>query len=190
VLFLPKNLGVANARNRGVAEAKGKYLAFIDADDLWHKDKVKTQVNFMETNHINFSFTNYEFANEQAIGSGHIVQVPETITYKQALRNTTIFTSTVMLNMERLGKDMIRMPEIKSEDTATWWKILRLGIPGAGIQENLVMYRRPEKSLSSNKMEAVRRIWNLYRKKEKIGRIKSTCYFISWAFTAFIRRIK
>lgn len=190
LIFLPTNKGVSNARNKGIAEAKGKYLAFLDADDLWDKEKIKTQINFMEENHINFSFTNYEFGNEEGIGNGRVVKVPEIITYKQALKNTTIFTSTVMLNIERLGKDMIRMPEIKSEDTATWWKILKLGIPGYGIRKNLVIYRRPEKSLSSNKLEAIKRIWNLYRKREKFGIIKSTWYFMCWAFNATKRRIK
>lgn len=189
VIFLPENKGVANARNRGIADAEGKYITFLDADDLWKKEKVKTQINFMESQHINFSFTNYEFGDEKAKGTGHIVKAPKIISYKQALKNTTIFTSTVMLNVDRLGKDMVKMPEIKSEDTATWWKILRLGIPGYGIQENLVTYRRPIKSLSSNKMQAINRIWNLYRKQEKIGLFKSSCYFICWAFHSLKRRV-
>ncbi len=189
VIFLSENKGVAYARNRGIEEAKGKYLTFIDADDIWQKEKVKSQINFVKNVKAAFSFTNYEFGDEQARGTGHIVKVPKTITYKEALKNTTIFTSTVMIDLELLKKDNIWMPEIKSEDTATWWKILKSGVVGYGLQENLVIYRRPAKSLSSNKLEAIRRIWNLYRKQEKIGKLKSTCYFIVWAFNSLKRRI-
>lgn len=189
VFFQSENGGAARARNKGIAEAKGKYLAFIDADDLWNKEKLQKQVHFMEKTNVNFSFTNYEFGTEDAKPTGHIVRVPNEITYKEALKNTTIFTSTVMLDVDILGKDMIRMPDVKSEDTATWWKILKLGISAYGIQENLVMYRRPEKSLSSNKFEAIKRIWNLYRKQEKIGVCKSAFYFVCWAFNSTKRRI-
>lgn len=189
VIFLKENIGAAKARNKGVAEAKGKYVSFMDADDLWVPEKLEKQVEFMENRNINFSFTSYEFGTEEGKPTGHIVKVPEEITYKKALKNTTIFTSTVMLNIEILGKDMVQMPEIKSEDTATWWKILRLGISAYGINENLVIYRRPKKSLSSNKWEALKRIWYLYRKQEKIGRLESMFYFSCWAFHAVMRRI-
>lgn len=189
IFFLKENMGTANARNKGIVEAEGKYISFIDADDLWRKDKLEKQVSFMDNTHINFSYTNYEFGTEDAKPTGHIVQVPKEITYIQALKNTTIFTSTVMFDADVLGKDMLRMPDVKSEDTATWWKILKLGISGYGLQENLVIYRRPPKSLSSNKFEALKRIWNLYRKQEKIGVFKSTYYFVCWAFNAMSRRV-
>ena len=74
-----------------------------------------------------FVFTGYEFADENGIGTGKIVHVPMTINYKEALKNTTIFTSTVMFDMEQLSKEELQMPQIKSEDTALWWRILRGG---------------------------------------------------------------
>ena len=72
-----------------------------------------------------------------------------------------------MFDTEKLPKEKIQMPVIKSEDTALWWKLLREGYVVYGLDENLVLYRRPKKSLSSNKLEAIRRIWNLYRKMQR-----------------------
>ena len=81
------------------------------------------------------------------------------------------------------------MPIIKSEDTALWWKVLRNGYIAYGLNENLVKYRRAGKSLSSNKLEAVRRIWNLYRKAEGMSIFSSAYHFCFWAVRAVRRRI-
>jgi len=81
------------------------------------------------------------------------------------------------------------MPDIKSEDTALWFKVLRTGILAYGLDENLVRYRRVGGSLSSNKLEALRRIWNLYRKSEKLSVPYSMYNFFFWAIRAVKRRI-
>ena len=107
--------GAAGARNTGIEEATGRYISFIDADDLWTKDKLSKQVAFMKKHDAAFSFTGYEFADENAHGLGRIVRVPETITYKEALKNTTIFTSTVMFDMDKLSKDDIVMLNFLTE---------------------------------------------------------------------------
>lgn len=189
VLFLEDGAGAAEARNAGVREADGEYIAYIDADDLWLSDKIEKQISFMKNNNAEFCFTGYEFGDENAKPLGKIVKVPEKLTYNKALRNTTIFTSTVCFDMKVLTKDDIMMPHVKSEDTALWWRLLRNGHIAYGLNENLVIYRRPAKSLSSNKFEAIRRIWNLYRKQEKLNVIKSSICFIGWAFRAVKRRV-
>ena len=81
------------------------------------------------------------------------------------------------------------MPDVKSEDTATWWQILRAGYTAHGLNENLAVYRRPKNSLSSNKLEAIRRIWNLYRNREKLSVAASAYYFCFWALRATARRL-
>ena len=189
VLNLTDVNDAAGARNAGVKEADGRYIAFLDADDLWQKGKLKKQISFMREKNAAFCFTGYEFADEDANPLGKIVKVPETISYNEALKNTTIFTSTVAFDMSVLTKEQIEMPHIKSEDTALWWKLLRTGVAAYGLNENLVYYRRPSKSLSSNKFEAIKRIWNLYRKQEKLSLLKSIACFTGWAFRAVGRRI-
>ncbi len=189
ILRQPHNQGVAAARNRGVKEASGRYIAYLDSDDLWGEDKLAKQLAFMEAQDAAFSFTGYEFADENGKGLGKVVRVPAVMGYQDALKNTTIFTTTVMFDTEKIDKELLQMPQIKSEDTALWWKVLRNGYKAYGLDENLVRYRRAGHSLSSNKLEAIRRIWNLYRKAEGLSVFRSMYYFCYWAVRAVKRRV-
>lgn len=184
-----KNEGAAKARNTGIEHAKGRYIAFLDADDVWKPDKLEKELAFIKDRQAEFVFTAYEFGDEDARGLGKIVNVPERLTYRKALSRTVIFTSTVMFDMSKLAKELIRMPDVESEDTAAWWKILRAGYVAYGLNEALVIYRRPKKSLSSNKFKAVKRIWNLYRKEEGLTIPVSAFCFCLWAIRATLRRI-
>lgn len=185
----PSNMGAARARNRGLKEAKGRYIAYLDADDLWEPEKLEKELAFMKEKDAAFVFTGYEFADETGRGTGKVVHVPEKLTYKQALSNTTIFTTTVMFDLEKLPREQLEMPVMKSEDTALWFRVLRSGVTAYGLDENLVKYRRAGKSLSSNKLEAIRRIWNLYRRAEGMNIISSVWHFCFWALRAVKRRI-
>lgn len=184
------NNGVAVSRNNGIDYAKGEYLCFLDADDKWHPKKLEKQINFMQELNCEFSFTGYQFANEKCNPNGKIVSVPNKINYKQALKNTTIWTSTVMFDMGKLTKDDIYMPNIKrGQDTATWWKVLKKIKYAYGLNEVLSYYRRTNNSLSANKLTALKRTWNLYRNVEHLNILSSFYNFCWYCFNAVRRRI-
>lgn len=184
-----KNEGAAAARNTGVDLARGQYIAFLDADDIWVPDKLEKQLSFMREKRAGFVFSAYEFGDESARPTGKIVHVPEILTYKRALSRTVIFTTTVVIDRDIVPQELIRMPRVGSEDTATWWQILRAGYEARGLDEVLAVYRRPARSLSSNKLKAAKRIWNLYRGQEKLSVPASAFYFVFWAYRATMRRI-
>ena len=189
LIRLRQNGGAAGARNAGIDASSGRFIAFLDADDIWRKEKLEKQVEFMEKTGAEFSFHAYEFGDENASPTGKVVRVPATLKYRQALSRTVIFTSTVMFDTEKIDMGIIHMPKVPSEDTATWWRILKSGYVAYGLDENLAIYRRPKKSLSSNKLEAIYRIWFLYRNIAGLSVLESLFYFGGWAVRATLRRL-
>lgn len=190
LICLKGNGGAAKARNCGIKEARGRFLCFLDADDLWEPEKLMKQVEFMRSKNCAFSFTSYEFADANGNPNGKKVKVPSKISYNQALKNTTIWTSTVMFDMTKLTKDDALMPDVRrGQDTATWWKVLRKVDYAYGMDEVTAYYRRLPSSLSSNKLAALKRTWNLYRNVEHLGLLKSAYCFSFYCFNAVKRRV-
>ncbi len=189
LIKLDKNSGAANARNEGIRQARGRYLAFLDADDIWLPKKLEKQLEFIKEKEAAFTYTSYEFGDVNADPTGRIVKVLPELNYRKALSRTIVFTTTVLFDLDLIPKDKVMMKSIPSEDTATWWRIMREGYTAYGLLEVLAIYRRPESSLSSNKVNAIKRIWNLYRKEENLGIVSSVFYFIFWALRATIRRL-
>ncbi len=185
-----KNSGAAISRNNGIKNANGRFICFLDADDLWEKEKLEKQVRFMKEKNACFSYTGYEFADENGNPNGKKVNVPNKITYKQALKNTTIWTSTVMFDMTKLTKENIYMPDVRrGQDTATWWKVLKKINYANGLNEILSFYRRTNDSLSANKLTALKRTWNLYINVEHLNIFCAFYNFCWYCFNAIKRRI-
>ncbi len=189
LLDKPVNEGAAEARNTGLDAATGRYIAYLDADDIWYPKKLEKEMQFLEEKGVGFVFTGYDFGDEMGRPTGKAVRVPATLTYRQALSRTVIFTSTVLFDTTIVDRKLLRMPNVGSEDSATWWQILKTGITAYGLNESLAIYRRPGNSLSSNKGKAVQRIWNLYRNVEHLSLFSACVNLFLWAFRATWRRI-
>ncbi|MFS0788589.1 glycosyltransferase family 2 protein [Shouchella sp. 1P09AA] len=178
---LPQNRGAAVARNIGLHHAKGKYVAFLDGDDLWRPEKLARQVQFMEENDYVFTFTSYRIIREDGSERSKIIPAPEKISYDQLLANTIIGCLTVMLNREALGK--LEMPTIRTrQDFMLWLNILRTGTIAYGMNEELAAYRKVGNSISSNKWKAAKQNWEIYRKHEALPFAKACLVFCSYAW--------
>lgn len=178
------NSGAATCRNKGIEAATGDYICFLDSDDFWVKDKIEKQVKFIKDK--SFIYSKYIYYKDNKT---HIANVPMSYTYNQLLKNSGIFTSTVMLNMKKLTKDDIYMPNIKrGQDYGCWYKVIKKVGKAYGIDEPLAYYRVGNDSLSSNKLKAIKRTWNLY-KMEKLPFYKRVICFICYAFNAVKRRL-
>lgn len=182
-----KNMGIANARNVGIKSANGKMICFLDSDDYWDKDKLKIQVNYMIQNKIGFSFTEYYFVkNNKIVNQAY---TPHTVNFKEALKNTIIWTSTVMIDTSIIDKKYIKMPDIKRQDTACWFSILKRGFIAYSINKPLAYYVRYSNTESSNKIKAVKNTWNLYYKYLNYNIFKSSYYFLFYLFNTIKKRL-
>ncbi len=188
VISLKKNSGVAIARNNGVKIATGDYICFLDSDDYWVNDKIEKQVKFMSENGYAFIYGDYAYFNN---GKARRVCVPKSITYNQLLKDTTVFTSTVMFVMKQIRKSDIYMPNIRrGQDIVTWWNVLRKGVVAHAADGLLAFYRTGNgDSLSHNKLQALKRTWRAYQTQD-ISLIKRCLLFLCYAKNAVIRRIK
>lgn len=191
LIRLKTNSGAAKARNAATESANGRYVAFLDADDLWNPKKLRVQVDYAYKNGASFVYSSYQFADESGIAVADPVSVPEMINYKQSLKNHIIWTSTVLIDLEKIDRELVLMPDVRrGQDAATWWQILRVtGLSAYGVQESLALYRRTNSSLSANKLKAVKRTWYLYRKVEKLVLLKAVYNFIFYAFNAVRKRV-
>ena len=185
-----ENIGVGLTRNAGIKHSKGDYIAFLDADDLWDKEKLEKQVKFMQDNNYVFTYTGYVFSNALGEPTCKKIYVPSKCGYEDYLKTTIIWTSTVMIDMNYFTKEDIYMPnQRRGEDGATWLKLLKKIDYAYGYNEILSRYRRTKNSLSSNKFKSIARVWNLYYKSEKLGLFRSIYYFMHYCVNAIRKRL-
>ncbi len=183
-----QNSGISDTRNQCIQMAQGQFLAFLDADDIWHPEKLEKQLSFMLAKNIGFTYSTYDWIDEDGKIMNKFINTIGNLDYKTYLRNTIIGCSTVMVNKAITGD--VFVPKFRtSEDTATWLDILRKGLMAYAIDESLVSYRIRRKSASSNKIRASIDLWKVYRQHEKLPFFKAIYYFSCYAFNAVKKRL-
>lgn len=160
-----QNQGVGRTRNRGIKEAETEWIAFLDSDDAWDKEKLAKQVALTKENPAaEFVYTGSAFMRESGELMNVVFQVPERVTRRQLLKQNVISCSSVMIKRELLLRHP--MPEGKNihEDFAVWLTVLGEIECAYGINEPLLTYRVYQGSKSGKKRKAARMNWNTYRK--------------------------
>lgn len=179
--LLEVNSGAAVARTKAMELAQGKYMAFLDSDDLWSADKLERQLNFMKKNNYNITCTQYEQIDEQGNFINKTIPVKVKTDYNGILLTCPVGNSTVMYNVEKLGK--FEVPNIrKRNDDALWLKMLKKEKYIYGMNDTLMQYRIRSNSISSNKISLIKYHWKLYREIEELSIIRSVFHICYWGF--------
>lgn len=176
---LEQNSGAAVARTTAMQKAEGEYMAFLDSDDLWKKDKLEKQLKFMKDNKYNFTCTAYEQVDEQGNKLGKTIKTKKKADYNRILLDCPVGNSTVMYNASALGK--FEVPNIrKRNDDALWLQMLKKEKYIYGMDDVLVEYRIRTNSISSNKLDLVKYHWKLYREIEHLSVPRSVFHICWW----------
>lgn len=184
------NLGAAISRNKGIQAAKGKYIAFLDADDVWKPKKLQTQIAFMQSENCDVSFSSYEQMDETGKPLNKLIKALPELTYQTLLKSNYIGNLTGIYNAEVLGK--ITAPNLrKRQDWALWLlAIKKSGKPAKGIQESLAYYRVRKESMSSNKINLLKHNYWVYRKGLEFSILKSVFYMFVFLYEHFFVKSK
>ena len=176
---LKQNSGAAVARTESMKKAKGYYMAFLDSDDLWYPEKLEKQIKFMEDNNYDFTCTAYEQIDEKDNLLEKIIKVKKKANYNRILLDCPVGNSTVMYNVDKLGK--FEVPNIrKRNDDALWLQIIKKAKYIYGMDDILMKYRIRSNSISSNKLSLVKYHWQLYREIEHLSVIRSAFHICYW----------
>ena len=180
-----KNVGVVKGRNFLIDLASGKYIAFLDADDYWHNEKLEKQIKFMKEKNASISCTEYTRVKENEEKINDVI-IKEEISYNDMLKNNYLGCLTVMYDAEKIGKRYFKELE-KNEDYVLWLEIVKDVNTIYGLKENLAYYRVLDNSRSSNKVKTAKVRWEIYRKIEKLSLLKSLYYFLHYAIRAVLK---
>ncbi|MET1260752.1 glycosyltransferase family 2 protein [Flagellimonas sp. DF-77] len=183
------NSGAAVTRNVGLENATGRYLAFLDSDDLWKPEKLAKQIAFMTDHGAPIACTSYDLVNEQGEALNKIIHSVPQLDYTAHLKNTAIGMSTSMIDTN-LVKNDFRFINIRTrQDCYLWITLLKRGHIAFGMPEVLASYRVRKGSISSNKFKGMKKVWYLYYDLEKLGLFRSAYYFFFYAFNALKKRL-
>ena len=187
-----ENRGPGYCRNLGIKKAKGQYHAFIDSDDIWHKNKLDVQISYMKKKNIQFSFMSYNFIDEKGVEQNILpFHVANKVNYTDILKTNHIGCLTAMYDIKKISSSKIFMSEIRSrQDLSLWLRILKKIDYAYGINQVHASYRLRRKSISSNKLRAIYYQWLLYRNIEKFSFSKSIYFLIFYLYFGIIKYFK
>lgn len=183
---LQNNSGAAIARTKSMELANGEYMAFLDSDDIWMKDKLEKQISFMRKYDIAFSCTSYEQIDEKGKSLNKVISTVPKAGYNRVLLDCPVGNSTVMYNVEKMGK--FKVPDIrKRNDDALWLQMLKKEKYIYGMKSVLMKYRIRHNSISSNKFKVIKYHWILYRDIEHLSVARSVFHITYWCMIKILK---
>lgn len=190
VINCPKNVGVVVARNLAITAARGRFLAFLDADDVWLPEKLQCQTDFMLRTGAAISFTDYRFMTEDGTKIGPRLRGPRRIGWHFHHMTRFIGCLTVMVDREQCPDFCFPLlPKgCLGEDFLAWSAVIRKHCYAYRYPRDLARYSIVANSLSRGQYRAGRSIWHIYRKVEKLSFVSSLFYFCFYAVFALIKR--
>ena len=184
------NQGAAISRNKGIMAAKGDYIAFLDADDLWKPEKLEKQITFMQNQNCDVCYSSYEQIDEAGKPLNKLIKALPNLTYKKYLKSNYIGNLTGIYNSKALGK--ITSPNLrKRQDWLLWLNAIKASRkPAQGLEESLAFYRVRENSMSSNKVELLKHNYWVYKKGLGFSKVKSMRFMLVFLWEHFFVKSK
>jgi len=199
IKFLKTNLakfpkliaGPGAARNTAIDAAKGKYIAFLDNDDLWHPTKLEKQISFLEKNSYSLVYTWYDIIDEDGTKIGEHTPSDLKLSYSDLLKDCKIGCLTVMYDVAKLGKQFINLNKYdRYADYSLWLKITKEGNEAYCMHEKLSSYRLVKGSISANKLNAMIHQWHILRQVEKLKIYFAFYNFFFYLTTGFTKKLR
>ncbi|MEQ4662357.1 glycosyltransferase family 2 protein [Providencia rettgeri] len=178
-----QNQGAGYSRNKGIEKAQGRFIAFLDSDDIWLETKLSEQITFMLKNNYFFTFSYYQHINRK--GLSNIITAPKFTTYKKSLYGNVIGCLTVIYDTERFGKQY--MPLIrKRQDFGLWLKLLSIENK-AYCYPKVLAYYRTDSGMTQNKFDAAKHQWQFYRHVLKLNKLQTFWYFSFYTLNGLLK---
>ncbi len=183
------NSGAAVSRNRALREARGRWIAFLDSDDIWYPEKLEKQIEFMKENNYSFSYTNYIEIDENSYPNGNFVTGPAKITKNGMYSYCWVGCLTVMYDAGFIGR--VQIEDIrKNNDYAMWLKVCKKADCYL-LDETLAKYRKRSGSISNHKyIKLVKWHYKLFREAEKFNCVASTIFTVINIVCGLFKKIR